>query len=338
MPFITSRRVFLKRLLFSTSSFFLSPLQKAQTLGRVTTRLVYVYQAPDFNSQQLYMRYRDDLVHLYYPVDTGEGRNPLWYRVWKGYIHSAFLQRVETRLNPTLVKVVEPGVLGEVTVPYTRAYQFRRESGWSPINRLYYGSVHWVNAIEEGPNGEAWYRIQDSYERIYYAFSGHLRPILPEELAPLFTEVPPDQKHIDVSITEQTLSAYQAGRLILKTRISSGVPQLTPPPPDELPTDTPLGNFHITVKTPCRHMGDKKLNDDPDSTALLGVPWVSFFHETGLSLHGTYWHSNFGVRMSHGCVNLQNEDAKWLYRWTVPIVGADEKEISAWGTRVTIHE
>ena len=31
--------------------------------------------------------------------------------------------------------------------------------------------------------------------------------------------------------------------------------------------------------------------------------------------HGTYWHSNFGYPMSHGCINMITEDAKWLYDW-----------------------
>jgi lipoprotein-anchoring transpeptidase ErfK/SrfK len=39
-----------------------------------------------------------------------------------------------------------------------------------------------------------------------------------------------------------------------------------------------------------------------------------FFYR-GYSLHGTYWHSNFGTPMSHGCVNLSIADAKWLYEW-----------------------
>ncbi|NIV94533.1 L,D-transpeptidase family protein, partial [candidate division KSB1 bacterium] len=43
-----------------------------------------------------------------------------------------------------------------------------------------------------------------------------------------------------------------------------------------------------------------------------------FFVETGVALHGTYWHNNFGWPMSRGCVNLRTEDAKWLFRWTVP--------------------
>jgi len=40
----------------------------------------------------------------------------------------------------------------------------------------------------------------------------------------------------------------------------------------------------------------------------------------GFSLHGTYWHHNFGHPMSHGCVNMRTEDAQTLYYWTNPVV------------------
>jgi lipoprotein-anchoring transpeptidase ErfK/SrfK len=35
----------------------------------------------------------------------------------------------------------------------------------------------------------------------------------------------------------------------------------------------------------------------------------------GYALHGTYWHSNFGVPMSHGCVNFRTSDAETLFNW-----------------------
>ena len=40
-----------------------------------------------------------------------------------------------------------------------------------------------------------------------------------------------------------------------------------------------------------------------------------YFTDYGHALHGTYWHGNFGVPMSHGCVNLPTEAAVWLYDW-----------------------
>lgn len=47
---------------------------------------------------------------------------------------------------------------------------------------------------------------------------------------------------------------------------------------------------------------------------LPGVPSVMYFYQ-GYAIHGTYWHHNFGQPMSHGCVNLTIEDAKWFYDW-----------------------
>ena len=55
------------------------------------------------------------------------------------------------------------------------------------------------------------------------------------------------------------------------------------------------------------------------------VPWVMYFTDWGHALHGTYWHSNFGHVMSHGCVNLPLDFAEWLYNWT------------PYGTPVVVH-
>jgi lipoprotein-anchoring transpeptidase ErfK/SrfK len=42
---------------------------------------------------------------------------------------------------------------------------------------------------------------------------------------------------------------------------------------------------------------------------------VLYFTASGHALHGTYWHNNFGMPMSHGCVNLPLDVAAWLYDW-----------------------
>jgi len=44
------------------------------------------------------------------------------------------------------------------------------------------------------------------------------------------------------------------------------------------------------------------------------VPYVMYFYRD-YALHGTFWHSNFGTPMSHGCVNLKTSDAEWIYYW-----------------------
>ena len=48
---------------------------------------------------------------------------------------------------------------------------------------------------------------------------------------------------------------------------------------------------------------------------LPNVPWTMYFYG-GYAIHGAYWHNNFGQRMSHGCVNMKPNEAKWLFNWT----------------------
>jgi lipoprotein-anchoring transpeptidase ErfK/SrfK len=82
---------------------------------------------------------------------------------------------------------------------------------------------------------------------------------------------------------------------------------------------------------PSKHMGDGNLA--ADGYDLPGVPWTQFFHETGVALHGTYWHNNFGIPMSHGCVNMDTEQAKWLFRWTTPVYETKIIDHSSWEKR-----
>ena len=55
-----------------------------------------------------------------------------------------------------------------------------------------------------------------------------------------------------------------------------------------------------------------------------------------LQVYGAYWHDNFGYRMSAGCVNLRPKDAKWLYRWTTPVLDVGEWHHYERGTRVDV--
>ncbi len=307
-------------------------------LLRVCVSQATVYSRPDRKSDVIGKRLRDELLNGYYAFQTENGVNRKWYRVWGGYVHSAGLQEVKYSLNRAISSVPESGSLVEVSVPYTQSMRYASKAGWEQNYRLYYGSTHWVEDVVEGPDGNAWYRIRDTYERTYLACAAHLRPVTAEELAPISPEVPREQKWIKVSIADQTLTAYENDQVVMHTTISSGVPQLGPVEPGEITSETPLGNYHIIVKTPSRHMGEKVLTGKIDTTALPGVPWVSFFHETGVGLHGAYWHSNFGLRMSHGCINMRCEEAKWIYRWVCPVIKLEERQASDWGTRVYLYD
>ncbi|HHH83256.1 MAG TPA: L,D-transpeptidase, partial [Chloroflexi bacterium] len=99
----------------------------------------------------------------------------------------------------------------------------------------------------------------------------------------------------------------------------------------------PRGRFHIDMKMPLRHMGNGRLTPDPEAYELPGVPWVSYFTSTGVGFHGTYWHADFGRPMSHGCVNMRPEEAKWIFRWSAPISVPDTRLQSGRGTLVIIY-
>lgn len=112
---------------------------------------------------------------------------------------------------------------------------------------------------------------------------------------------------IDVDLSEQRVTAYEGSTPVRSTLASTGLPR----------TPTPTGDFRIYVKYRSAPMSGP-------GYYLPNVPYVMYFYR-GYSIHGTYWHSNFGRPMSHGCVNLPTPEAEWFYNWA-PV-----------GTLVRIH-
>ncbi len=130
---------------------------------------------------------------------------------------------------------------------------------------------------------------------------------------PLPTETPysyPDyggDRWIDVNLSQQMVYAYEGDTVVASFLVSTGVPAF--------PTVT--GQYHIYIKLVSTLMAGP-------GYYLPDVPYTMYFYK-GYGFHGTYWHSNFGHPMSHGCVNMYTPDAEWLFYW------ASE------GTLVNIH-
>lgn len=340
-----SRRDFLKLGGLSLGSLGVSP-----SLGnfldfddsnfvRVATKSVSVYRKPTDESSIVSTWYRDELLRIYGEVEADEPtHNPIWYRVWGGYVHRAHLQRVKILLNETL-SVLEEGLprLVEITVPFTEPWRTSKAFGWQKLGfRLYYQSTHWVQAIEAGPTGEPWYQVNDDLAGSYHINPLHVRPIPLEEIEPITPEIPLEKKRIEVNLTMQTLTAFENGREVFKTTISSGLPN-GPRGADGLSTKTPQGEYRILEKDAAKHMGNGNLFADADDYELPGVPWTCFFTTQGHAFHGTYWHENFGVPMSHGCINMRTEAAKWLYRWALPKHEMGRYANRGFGTLVEIY-
>jgi lipoprotein-anchoring transpeptidase ErfK/SrfK len=112
---------------------------------------------------------------------------------------------------------------------------------------------------------------------------------------------PQNERWIDVNLTTQTLTAYEGQTPVYTAIVSTGVWQ----------TPTVVGTFPIYVKYEKARM---RGGFGADAYDLPDVPYVMYFYKD-YGLHGTYWHNNFGVPMSHGCVNLSIPDSEWLFKW-----------------------
>lgn len=312
--------------------------QPTLKIVRVAIRQDDIYEAPSLDAPIIAHRQRDELVSVLeeFVSEDGPPWNPRWYRVIGGYMHTAHVVPVETRFNEPLSRVDPLGQLVRVTVPMTRTYRFTESTGWDPVYRLYYESNHWAIDVTEGPDGSPWYVLEDDLIHVeYMAPATHFQPIAPEEYAPIRPEVL--SKKIVVSLARQDLTAFEGGEEIFKTRVSTGIPGLGVSV-NGIPTETPRGEYNVSIKTPVRHMGDGQLTSDIHAYELPGVPWTTFFTETGVAFHGTYWHDNYGGRMSHGCVNMRTDEALWLYRWTTPVDEAEPGKwhINGYGTRIEV--
>nr|MBC8254196.1 L,D-transpeptidase family protein [Ardenticatenia bacterium] len=104
-------------------------------------------------------------------------------------------------------------------------------------------------------------------------------------------------KWIDVNLTTQTLIGYEGQTPVFQALVSTGT----------WGTPTVVGTYSIYVKYASALMTGP-------GYYLPDVPYIMYFYR-GYGTHGTYWHSNFGTPMSHGCVNMSVPDAQWLFNW-----------------------
>jgi hypothetical protein len=236
---------------------------------------------------------------------------------------------VRTYIQEPVSEISKGGQLAEVTVPYT-------DARWEPGNtqkvayRFYYETTHWVIGLTYASDGSPWYRIlDDKWDLLLFTPAHHVRLIPDSELTPLSPHVPPEAKTILVRTQDQVVVAYEFDRPVFTARAATGA---------EFSNGkfyTPLGRHKTFHKRPSRHMAAGNLAYN--GFDLPGIPWVCYITERGIAFHGTYWHNDYGRPRSHGCINLTSQAAKWIYRWTLPVVPANEqKAYDESATRVDI--
>jgi hypothetical protein len=285
--------------------------------GRMTFSGVGLYDQPSFKARKLHAFGRDEVVGITDEVDGDEGNpyNNKWFQVdGDGYTYSGWVQPVETVYQQPQFDIPAVGRLGEITVPFSITRL--QPSIWSHNGyRAYFGTTHWVTGASVNRYEKSiWYEIYDSELQVsFYVPSTDMRLVPNDELTLLSPDVPASSKHIFVDTATQSVTAFEGDAAVLTARCSSGGKG----------TKTPLGDFLTFHKGPTIHMTNDGAAGAGVGYDLPGVPWVSFFTSTGVSFHGTYWHNDYGKPRSHGCVNLRPQDAKFIYRWTSPVVPVD---------------
>ena len=281
--------------------------------------------------------------------------NQRWVETPRGFLPSAYVQPVKNQLNTPLqaIPAGQTGFWAEVTVPYVDFVLENAEPS-SPFlkylkemsypMRWYYSQVLRVDQIKMSEvTGKPVYRIVHPVyidnkfagieNDIMWADGSAFRPITVEEMAPISPDVDPAKKRVVANLTYQTLSCYEGESEVYFCRMSSGAKRDAQGNPVDT-WSTPVGNGHQTWwKSISIHMAGGTVDAGYDT---MGVSWCTFFAGSGVAIHATFWHNNFGTPRSHGCLNLLPDDAKWIFRWTTPETFVDPYNLMIQGPGGTL--
>ncbi len=342
-----SRRDFLKLSTAVMGSFLLRGMRsnalipefpQAERLGRVAVGKVELKIRPDMDSQTVGVLYEDAVVPWLRQVAGVKPayifNNQKWVETPQGFIYGAYLQPV-LNLPNTPIENLPPSSRGagmwvEVTVPYAAASLDKKEpssNSWVKVRmeeglpiRVYYSQVFWVDQIRKSDSGQVYYRLNPNYyggvDMLWVAAEA-LHPIKEEELTPIHPDV--EEKMIVVDVNSQSLACFEGKEEVYFCRISTGAKfDMYGNVVDKWAT--PVGLHRITRKYISLQMSGGTTGAGYD---LPGIGWTTIFATGGVAVHSTFWHNNFGDPVSHGCVNATPEDAKWIFRWTLPTVSFD---------------
>lgn len=133
------------------------------------------------------------------------------------------------------------------------------------------------------------------------------RPVEKSPDAVLYTPSLMDgKKRIEVEKSGFTLKAYEGDLVVFSAFVSTARPGFT----------TPVGIFSVLNRIPSMVYDSRGVF--PPGVATYYFTDVPFNLQVveNILIHGAYWHDGFGRRnLSAGCINLNLDDALWLYNW-----------------------
>lgn len=325
---------------------------QAHRLGRIAVGKMDVFVTPDGTTQPIGALYEDNLVPwIREVVGSMPGRiNQRFVETPYGFIWGGYVQPVCNQPNVPVMNLqttsLGQGMWVEVTVPYVdlilenppaRAPWLQYQISINLPPRFYYSQIVWVDQIRTDESGQVWYRLNEKYGSgdIFWGQAGAFRPLTSEEVS----RINPDaqDKRIVVRIWDQTLSCFEGNTEVHFAKISSGA--LYDAWGNRVDAwETPVGESPIWRKSISLPLSGGSASAGWN---LPAVGWVSLFVGTGVAIHSTYWHNNYGEPSSRGCVNASPEDAKWIFRWSLPQVPYDPGDVTVeWpgGTTVIVED
>jgi lipoprotein-anchoring transpeptidase ErfK/SrfK len=342
-----SRKNFIKLVGLSLTSLGMKPIFRFNSeikfpdydrLGRVCIiGRVDIKSSPYEGSQTIGVLYEDAVIPWLREVVAKEPNynyfNQRWIETTDGFIFAANIQPVKNKPNQP-IDILPPTSLGqgmwaEVTVPYANVTLVNGPSSNSWVHaridqdlplRVYYGQVYYIDQIKTDEFGGVFYRANPNYYGgvdMLWVPAEAMYPISSEECTPINPEV--ENKKIIIDVNRQTLSCFEGNTEVYYCRVSTGAKYDMYGNSVEK-WSTPLGSYLISRKFISLQMSGGTTGAPYD---LPGIGWVSIFATGGVAIHATVWHNDFGTPKSHGCVNTLPEDAKWIFRWSLPQIPYD---------------
>ncbi len=309
-----------------------------ERLGRVCIQgKVEIKSSPSVNGQTVGVLYEDAVIPWYREVVAKEFDiyrfNQRWVETRDGFVYAPYIQPVKNIDNQPISKLTPmsmgEGIWAEVTVPYADISLINDPSSHSWVQaridnglplRVYYGQVFYVDRIRSDDDGSVHYRVNPNYYGgvdMFWVPASAMRPIIPEDITPI--NAGNENKKIVIDVSRQTLSCFEGEIEVYYCLVSTGGKyDVNGNPVDKWAT--PLGNYVISRKFITLQMSGGTTGAGYD---LPGIGWASLFATGGVAIHATVWHNEFGSPKSHGCVNALPEDAKWIFRWSMPAIPYD---------------
>lgn len=352
-----SRRNFLKKGLIGLGgisvipyinerNYLLEEFPDSEYIGRNTVIKPYtlpIRTKPSPDADQIRVLDEDECVPWLREVvgEAPTGRpNRKWVETTEGYIYSPSLQKVKNIPNEPTTEIPQtgedPGMWVEVTVPKVSLtlISSQPQSPWlqnvsTNLWALYYSQIMWASEVAVDEDGTIVYHVAELYGTYgdeFWADARAFRVVTEEDLAPINPEA--TNKSILVNNNQQDLICYEGNNEVYYCQVSTGMKLNSLGEPVDN-WATPTGSHWIWRKSISTHMsGGNASGSTEQGYDTIAIPWSSIFVGSGAAIHGAFWHNDFGTPKSHGCVNTNAEDAKWIFRWTTPQVPYNPGDIS----------